>query len=242
MISGIKIVDWKIISEIFGVEEGATNNATQSRVFDGSVVETIDINIDPGLGGATELTLEAEGGGDLTFYFGGKSYVLDCTLGISDDTPAAVQMVNGTDSDPTLNYVYVTESGGTLTLESSTVGWPATAHAPIATTLLQSIASVNSYGAYKVHAWTDHINKSTENGHLSHINKKLRALAATWVSECAGVDLASNEYLAVESGQVFQLHEHTFPALAMPADELYVKMPHIDVASCRLSYDGKNLR
>ena len=188
---------------------------TNMRVFDGAVVETIDIDVSSN-GTVITFNLDASPTGVMTFYFGGATYTL------AADTTVA--LTAGTDAAPQINYVYVTESAGTLTLAKSTTGFPATSHAPIATVLCQSAASLQTDGAYKVHAWTDHINKSTENGHLSHINKKLRDIPAGWVSGCAGNDLISNEHLAIDTGVVFQLHDHTMPALTMvaAADPLYV--------------------
>ena len=184
-------------------------------LFNGAVVETIDIDITEAAG-TVSLELQQDGGGDLTFYFGGATYTLDCT-------PAeTVALTAGTDTAPTQNYVYVTESGGTLTLAKSTTGWPATSHAPIATVVVQSAASLATDGAYKVHAWTDHIAKSTENGHLSHLNKKIRGLQANWIDGVTPADLSTSDpdaYLSTTSGNVFQLHPHAMPAWDMSGGE-----------------------
>ena len=184
-------------------------------LLDAAFIETIDIDVVEDTGSVV-LQLQASGGGDLVIRFGGASYTLDCT-------PAAeVTLTAGTDISPTQNYVYVTESGGTLTLAASTTGWPSGAHAPVATVVVQSAASLATDGAYKVHAWTDHISKDSENGHLAHLNKKLRSLPATWESGCAAGDISSDQ-IDVDEGVVFQLHTHTMPAISMSGgDPLYV--------------------
>jgi hypothetical protein len=189
-----------------------------TALLNAAVLETIDVHIENN-GGVTELHLQASGGGDLTFIFGSEQYTLDCTPN------ATVALTSGTDTVPVENFVYVTESGGVLTLEASTVGWPATAYAPISTVVLQSNATFQTDGALKHHAWTDHISKSTENGHLQHINRWIRQRPAAWISGCAAGNLsvsAPDAYISVASGVVQQLHEHTMPAWDLNGDHCYV--------------------
>jgi hypothetical protein len=188
------------------------------KLLDGAIEETIDIGVTSN-GTVITFSVQKDGGGDLNVYFAGTRIAYDTS-------PAdTVALTAGTDAVPVLNYVYLTESGGTITLVKDTTGFPATAHAPLATVLCQSAASMQTDGPYKVHAWTDHLNKSTENGHLSHINKKLRALNATWVSGVSPGDLTSNLYVSTTAGVVFQLHEHTMPARTMsggPGDPVFL--------------------
>jgi hypothetical protein len=182
------------------------------RAFDGAILETIDIDVVEDTG-AVKLQVQADGGGDLECQFAGARYILDCT-----PSPAEVTLTAGTDASPTQNWVWIAESGGTLTLTAGVAGFPSTAHCPIATVMVQSAASLATDGAYKVHAWTDHLYKSSENGHVAHLNAKLRALQASWVSGVTPGDLSvssPNAYIDVTSGVVFQLHTHTFPARDM---------------------------
>ncbi|RLB44771.1 MAG: hypothetical protein DRH30_00515 [Deltaproteobacteria bacterium] len=188
-------------------------------LYNGSTVENTEQSIAES-GGVVSLLFAQAGGGDVTFIFGGAEYVLDCT------PAASVALTAGTDTDPTLNYVYCTESGGVVTLAASTAGWPsAEDFAPIATVLVNAVASVATDGPYKHHAWTDHVQDSRLVGHLGHINKKLRALEATWVSGCAPNALtisSPDAYLTTDAGVVFQLHEHDMPAIDMDAEGIYV--------------------
>jgi len=184
------------------------------RLFDGSVVETIGITV-TSAGGVITFTLDKNGGGNLTVIFAGKEIILDCT------PPCTITLTAGTDTSPTLSYVYIVLTNGVPTLTVSTTGFPTTSYAPVATVLCQSAASLATDGAYKVHAWTDHINKSTENGHLSHIGAKLRAFNATWTSGCAGADLSSDA-VTTTAGSIFQLHPHTMPALDTAVDGVWV--------------------
>ena len=185
------------------------------RFWDGAVIETISITV-TSAGGVISLNLEQGGGGNLTFLFAGKRHILDTTPAVS------VTLTAGTDTAPTLNYIYVLESAGVLTLTNSTASFPTGAHAPVATVMCQSAASLSTDGAYKVHAWTDHINSSGANGHLSHLNKKIRAFEATWESGVAPSDM-TNGQCSTTAGVVFQLHTHTMPARDMAAaDPLFV--------------------
>jgi hypothetical protein len=202
------------------------------NMFSGGVIETIDIDVVEDTG-TVYARLQADGGGDLRFIILGEVYYLDCT-----PSPAEVALTAGTDTAPQINYVYVTKSGVTLTLEKSTTGWPATAHAPICTAIVQSAASLATDGAMKVHAWTDHLAKDNENGHLSHINKKLRSLAATWVSGVTPADMVAGQ-ISTSAGVVFQVHEHTFPARDMSTGDPVWVVNDSDAAYTRITdFDG----
>jgi len=183
--------------------------------YDGAIIETIDIEVIED-GGVIKLQLQADGGGDLTCRFGGTSYVLDCTPVLEETLTA------GTDTVMQKNWIYITESAGVLTLTHSTVSYPVTSHCPIATVSLQTAASLATDGGMRVHAWTDHISKSTENGHLSHVNAKLRADNASYVSGVGPSDLvvsSPDAYISTGAGVVYQLHPHTMPARDMQAGD-----------------------
>jgi hypothetical protein len=170
----------------------------------GSTIDSIDVDVTSN-GTTVTLSIEQNGGGDIRFMFDSTAYDFDAT-------PAAtVSLTAGSDTSPQINYVYVLNSNKTLT--ASTSGWPAATHAPIATVLVQSAASAQTDGAYKVHAWSDHM-KSDYVGHMSDINFWIRTQNATWQS---GVTLtptvgASTFDIATASGEVLQLHPKTFPA------------------------------
>jgi len=197
--------------------DGTTVNVVSpiDQLLNGAAIESVTLGWTES-GGVVSATVEKSGTGDVQFYFGGVAYTLDCT------PIATVALTVGTDVAPQINYVYVTEAVGVLTLTKNTTGFPATSHAPIATLVVQSAASVATDGPYKVHAWIDHLSKATENGHLAHLNAKFRALNATWISGVAPSDLATNQF-ATALGVVYQLHPHTMPARDMSSgDPLYV--------------------
>mgnify|MGYP000754494039 CR=1 FL=1 len=158
-------------------------------------------------GATVTLSLEKTGTGDIRILFSDGVHVHDCT-------PAATLGLSaGTDTAPTENFIYVLQSNKTLT--TSTSGWPAAEHAPIATAIVQSAASAQTDGGiYKLHAWSDHSRGSDNHGHLAHLNYWIRSQNATWLSGCGITPTAGAGQLdiAVASGELLQLHDHTFPA------------------------------
>lgn len=186
---------------------GNTNLPLQNA----SIVETIDIDVSS-TGTVVSLDLEKSGGGNLT-------------VQLSEDwltyTAGSVNLTAGSDIAPQINYVYIEDQTGTATLVASTVGWPVTEHAPVATVLVQSAASAQTDGAYKVHAWTDHLKATNDMGHLAHINFWIRQQQATYISGVVQtLDIQSGPdpddvFFSNTAGEVLQLHPHAFPALDM---------------------------
>ncbi|MCP5006229.1 MAG: hypothetical protein GY941_20160, partial [Planctomycetes bacterium] len=134
-----------------------------------------------------------------------------------------ISLTAGTDTSPQINYIYILQS--TLLLTVSTSSFPSAEHAPIATVLCQTAASLQTDGAYKVHAWTDHISGSDDQGHLAHLNAWIRCQNATWTS---GVVLtpsvgAATFDVATTSGVILQLHDHAFPVFdTSTGSEIYM--------------------
>jgi len=184
--------------------------------WNGAVLE--DVSVSASSDGATiTFSVEKNGGGDLTTVFSDGYYTWDTT-------PAdTVVLTAGTNTVPVLNYVYFLQSTKTLTV--STVSFPASEYVPLATVLCPSAALYQTDGAYKFHAWTDHVVKITEQGHISDINYWIRNQQATWVSGVGqtfvittNAGIPDNVNLTTIAGVVLQLHNHTFPAFAATPD------------------------
>lgn len=182
------------------------------KIFNGSVLEDDAIVVSSN-GTTVTMSLEKTGGGDLSLFFGGDFYRYD-------SSPAAtVELTAGTDTIPVRNWVYIPNS--TKVLTKSTVGFPtAEQFIPVADILVPSATTVQTYGTYKTHMWTDHLADSTGMGHLNHINKWIRKQHATWDDGIeptfTGSGTATINFSST-SGQVLQLHQHTFPAFTSPA-------------------------
>lgn len=192
--------------------------------WNGSFLESINVMVTSD-GATITLSLEKEGGGDLTAVFSDGYYVYDTT------PPDTVTLTAGSDTSPQLNYVYLLQSNKTLT--ASTSNWPTTEHAPIASVLCQSAASVQTDNAYKVHVWLDHVvDKINDMGHISHLNFWIRQRQATWLNGVSQTYTITpvggspdNVIFTTASGTVMQLHNHDFPAFGGTPDIYVVNDP-----------------
>jgi len=179
-------------------------NTTARDGWFGSILESPVVTVTSD-GATITCSVELGGGGDLTANFSDGFYAWDTSP--ADTVPLSA----GTDTSPQINYVYLLQSNKTLTAAAT---WPAAEHAPIATVLCQSAASLQTDGAYKMHAWTDHVKSSDDMGHISHLNLWIRQQQATWVSGAATTysDGAATFDVIIASGVVLQLHNHAYPA------------------------------
>lgn len=189
----------------------------------GQVVETSDVTITES-GGAVSLNLERVGGGNLDLIYSDKITIFDTTPIVS------VALIVGTDTLPTLNFVYILKSTGLLT--TSTVAFPVVEHIPVATVLVQSAAGVAADEVYKLHVWTDHLFENLNNGHISHINSWIRTQPATWnsgVSQTltiiANSGVPDDVIFTTTAGIIKQLHTHIFPAFTGTPDMFVVNDP-----------------
>ena len=194
-----------------------SNTQDTIKIYNGSILEdhTTEITSD---GTTVTMSLEKTGGGDLSLFFNGGFYEFD-------STPAAtIALTAGTDTTPILNYVYVPEDTKVLTI--STTGFDESQQRiPIATILCQSAASVQTYGVYKHHAWTDHLSDSVGQGHISHLNNWIRNQNATWLSGSllTATGGANTFDIATTTGSMLQLHKHTIAAQdTSTGDSIYV--------------------
>jgi hypothetical protein len=188
-----------------GLPDLDTDFSDTMHLVNGSALDSPAVTVTSD-GATITLSMEKSGGGDIRFVFDDGVYTYDCT-------PAAtIALTAGSDVSPQINYVYILASTKALTV--STSGWPGTEHAPIATVLCQSAASLQTDGAYKVHAWTDHVDTVGHQGHLAHLNSWIRSRPAGWISGVVLTPTAGAAQLdiATSSGIVLQLHDHVFPA------------------------------
>lgn len=202
----------------------ATNNAidtstnfitTATEGWNGSIIETAAVTVTSD-GATITFSVQKSGGGNLTVVF---------SDGFFDwvTAPDTVALTAGSDTSPQINYVYFLQSTKLLTV--STSAFPTAEHAPLATVLCQTAASLQPDGPYKLHAWTDHVVDASNNGHIAHLNKWIRSQQATWETGVAPTltitpngGAADNVIFTSASGVVLQLHDHTFPAFSGTPD------------------------
>ena len=190
-----------------------------TQFYNGAIVETIYVQIYQN-GANVELSIEKEGGGDLTVRFGDESYVYDTT------PPDTIQLPPGTDEVAIQYFVFLKLVGTTPTLDYLTTGWPAYPFCPVVRCNVPSASGVGVFGVYKQHSYTDHLSDANT-GHLQHINEKLRVnvthYRGTVPSSVPAIGLSDTDiFVSVTSGILSQLHLHNFPAISMPSDYVFV--------------------
>lgn len=207
---------------------GASSNPTLSVAtefqetgmhgWNGSILETASVSVTSD-GATSTFNIEKFGGGDLTVVFSDGYF--DWNTSPAD----TIALISGTDTSPQLNFVYFLQS--TKALAVSTTSFPAAEHAPLATVFCQSAASVQTDGVLKLHAWTDHVVQTTQQGHINDLNYWIRQQPATYVDgvlQTFNINAATSPdevTIATASGTVLQLHPQTYPAFAA-ADDYYV--------------------
>jgi hypothetical protein len=191
---------------IIGFEHANTDLDDARGMWHGAALDSPAITVTES-GGTVSLNLEKSGTGDIR-------YLTASGVVTHDTTPIeSVALTAGTDTSPQINYVYILHSNDTLTV--NTGGWPAgVPYTAIATVLVQSAASLATDGAYKVHAWTDHVLSTAGTGHISDINFWIRQQPASWVSGVALTPTvgAATFDIATTAGVILQLHDHDYPA------------------------------
>jgi hypothetical protein len=191
--------------------------ATADAYANGSILETLTLTITSD--GATSIgTVDPVSGTILTHKFSNGLIKVDYS------TPKTITLSDGTATVPQENFLYVLKTDPT-TLVVGTSDFPAAEYAPIARVSVLTPALVQAgTGVIKQHNYTDHTEDANGQGHITHINNRLREEFPTWKSgvtpTITGSGTGTVTY-ATTSGIVQQLHDHTFPAMADPAD-LYI--------------------
>lgn len=187
--------------------------------FNGTFRETFDALVTSD-GVTITLTLQQSPTGDLTMQFSSGAQILDCT------SPAqTIELTAGTDSAPKPNYIYIPNS--TKVMTKSTTDWPSGEHIKIAYCLVPSATFVFDHGGgYINQNWNDHLQGTDNQGHLSHVAKKIRRLGAAWFSG-VNPDGATASYFTIAAGStlwkstagvISQMHEHDYMAQDMAVD------------------------
>ena len=190
-------------------------------IANGTFLESIDFLVTENAGTVTG-SLEQTGGGELTQRFSDGYSNLDTDPALTVDLTAYV----GTDAVPKVVYTYILQSDkGTIVANNT--GWPATEHIKIADLILQSAVTTGAEGALVNRNWNDHTQGTNSQGHLTHIEERLRKEACHWesgvamsIKDAAGSALTTgNSSTAIELvtslGSVYQLHKQTFDATDM---------------------------
>lgn len=194
--------------------------------FNWTIEEVLDLDVDSDWATIT-ASIQKDWWWDLTLRYSTGRFLFK-------STPAAtIELTAWSDEFPQRNFLYILKSNKTLTV--STVSFPTTEHTPVGIVTCQSASSLDTDKAFMVWKWQDDIADLTENWHLSHSNRKLRKLDATyedwvlWNGTDSYIELVT-QWLAIDdlfikstSGTIFQLHSKTFPVYnSQTWDPLYV--------------------
>lgn len=192
-----------------------------TQAFNGKFLESIDFRVSEAAGTVTG-SLEQTSGGDLTEYFSDGTTAYDTTPADTIDITAYV----GTSSSPATVFIYILQSNkGVLVANAS--DWPAAEHIKVANLVLRTAVITGTDGALVNRNWNDHTAGTNSQGHIAHINQRIRKMNAAYDSGVAltlknsgGTALnTSSSSTAVEivtsEGMIYQMHNQTFPATDM---------------------------
>ncbi len=212
-VEGSNVIDDLVLtgdaSESSGVKWAAVMAKAFENFFNGTIRESFDALITSN-GTVVTLTVTNAVSGDLTLQFSdGKTTF---TGGTTLDSSGTLTL--GADfSSPVLNYVYILQS--TKVLAASTTGWPTAEHAKICLVDLPDATTVQAQGAYINQNINDHLMDTNSLGHLAHIALRLRRLGAIYIDgigQTMTIGGGATVDLALATGTVSQMHDHTFPA------------------------------
>jgi hypothetical protein len=118
------------------------------------------------------ITIETPGKGNITFVFGQREFVLDCTTGSGVGGRARIALTASTDVAPKENWVCVIRSGETAILQSS-IAEPTGEYSMITTAFVPSVATTISGAFYNSRRHTD-TKEIDGRGAIATILSKLR--------------------------------------------------------------------
>ena len=173
--------------------------------------------------GTIYADLEAVGGGNITYAFGQREYVLDCITGDGVDGKARVALTEGSADAPVKNWFYTTRNGDDFASLLSSITEPTGEHAMVGTIILPDITSFNNDDSYGSRRWTQA--KEIEGvGAVATILKKLRSLPADYKSGLTPVldiDSVPNPDtvdFTVSSGTIREIYDQVTDALELSVD------------------------
>ncbi len=192
---------------VAGTDEIIVDGADKDRSWDGMAYDKLDIIV-ADANPDVSVSVQAEGGGDPSFFIAGARYTLS--------TPATVNLNLGTVANPVTNFIYVTTSG----LQVST-GLPTGEFAWVGKLSIADRASFLADGLFVFQRFTESF-LNNGRGLFSHEREKIRLLGALYISGVnqtvaitTNAGSADNVHLELTSGLIHQLHRQTWPAFTV---------------------------
>ncbi len=179
----------------------------------------VELITDGGIGIRLQQFNETNRANSYELVLDGQLFIIespDSSPGVSN----TIDLTVGTDTLPTLHFIWIALSVGVPTMMSSTVGFPTSGDfAVIGRVLLQSQASVLADGPFADLFPDYEVVDDDMRGHLSHINDRLSELDAAYLS---GIDItvvptvgggtAADVTFSSTVGRAFELHQEQIEA------------------------------
>lgn len=209
----------KTLSKINSIAEFAES----VEILDGMSYQRQDIFLTVESGNVY-VDIEKVGGGDLTYVFGQREFILDCTTGSGEAGKARIQLNEGTEQNPQKNWVYVVRgTGETDAVLSVATSSPTGEIAMVATLIIPDDATLLSYGEYGSRRWTE-AKEVDGKGVISTILRKLRGFGAKYESGLAAnltiddVPDPDDVDFTINAGVVEQIYYQNVDALQLSVD------------------------
>lgn len=175
-------------------------------------IDIKDIRTD---GSSVWLDFESIDGGDISFRTNGQGYTLDCTTGDGPGGIGSIELIQGTDEEPTwqLIYMFYSEHEGAAAVSTSPIVPEGIGFAPIAYVLCPTATMVAASGTIFIQRITDTLSDGYRSA-LSYEREKLRlALSNNRITGCEielqiTTNAGSQDNVTVISapGSYYQLH------------------------------------
>lgn len=170
--------------------------------------------------------VESENQKNIIYVFEEQEFVLNCTSNIGTNGKAKVQLIQGTNTLPVENYIYVTKLGNEAILNASTT-FPSGEFAWVGKVAINDITFFQQNGIISSQRYTD-CKRHNGRGALSYEREKIRTLGVSYESgviPIITIDQAPSPdsvLLSTSLGEVYQMHKSIFPAFDISTDGLYV--------------------
>jgi len=179
-------------------------------------------------GALVYIDVEADGGGDIDYQIGGQNYTLDCTTGGGAGGKATQSLTSGTATVPRTNYIFAKESGGVMTLNTSTV-YPTGEFAWVGVANVLTATETSTDGLLSLQRYSDSFNFTSGRGALSYERERIRASHAHWQSGVALTPTITtnggspdNVQFLTAAGTVFQLHLQNWVSTDSSVDKVWI--------------------
>jgi len=173
--------------------------------------------------GTIYMDIEAIGGGDITYVFGQREYILDSTNGSGINGKARVALTTGTADVPIKNWVFAVRNGADFASLNSSITEPEGEHAMVGTVILPDLVSFQNDDSYGSRRWTQ-AKEIDGVGIIPTMLKKLRGLPSDYKSGLTPVltieSVPSPDKInfTISSGVIREIYDQTTDALTLSTD------------------------